>query len=174
MAQHLDNLFRTCHTFPAIDNHAHPILSASYRNSAKFPFKGVVSEAPSSALEDSQSSLACYRATPQLASLLNIPPDATWSQIEIARDAMEWWDLCRTCFERSHIQCLLLDDGLSGVREYAYEYGWHDKLTTSPTKRIVRVEAIAEARISLQSFFYSDLENRGRAAYPFRALPAIR
>jgi len=157
MAQRLDSLFRTCHTFPAIDNHAHPILSASYRNSAEFPFKGVISEAPPSALEDSQSSLACYRATLQLADLFNIPLDATWSQIEISRDAMEWRDLCRTCFERCHIQCLLLDDGLPGVREYAYEYGWHDKLTTSPTKRIVRVEAIAEARIPFQLFVYSDL-----------------
>ncbi|KAF8216413.1 amidohydrolase-domain-containing protein [Mycena galopus ATCC 62051] len=39
---------------------------------------------------------------------------------------------------------MLLDDGLGGVEEFAEGYAWHDKFATSPTKRIVRVEIVAE------------------------------
>ena len=48
------------------------------------------------------------------------------------------------CMEPSHIQCILFDDGLGGVAEFAEDYRWHDKFTVSPCKRIVRVETLAE------------------------------
>ncbi|CAK5267573.1 unnamed protein product [Mycena citricolor] len=54
---------------------------------------------------------------------------------------------CCDMFMRASItgtQCLLLDDGLGGVEEYAEDFRWHDRYTTSPTKRIVRVEVVAE------------------------------
>ncbi|KAG6325707.1 hypothetical protein ID866_13382 [Astraeus odoratus] len=44
----------------------------------------------------------------------------------------------------SGIQCVLLDDGLSGVADLAEGYKWHDQLTVSPTKRIVRIEFVAQ------------------------------
>lgn len=42
---------------------------------------------------------------------------------------------------------MLLDDGLGGVEEFAEGYAQHDRFTTSPTKRIVRVEIVAEVRL---------------------------
>lgn len=50
------------------------------------------------------------------------------------------------CFEPTNIQCILIDDGLGTTDDAAklYDYRSHDRLTHSPTRRIVRVEAIAE------------------------------
>jgi tRNA U34 5-methylaminomethyl-2-thiouridine-forming methyltransferase MnmC len=47
------------------------------------------------------------------------------------------------------LQCILIDDGLGGIAEFAEKYAWHDQFTTSSTKRIVRVEIVAE--VSLQA-----------------------
>ncbi|OBZ74438.1 Protein fluG [Grifola frondosa] len=43
----------------------------------------------------------------------------------------------------TRIQCILIDDGL-GSAWTLHHYKWHDQFTTSPTKRIVRVEIVAE------------------------------
>ena len=43
------------------------------------------------------------------------------------------------------IQCILIDDGLGGADKHKmYDYKWHDNVAHSPTKRIVRVETVAE------------------------------
>jgi hypothetical protein len=55
-------------------------------------------------------------------------------------------ELCRLCFRKAKIQCILIDDGLGGVKEMAEGYQWHDRYTTSPTRRIVRVEVVAQVR----------------------------
>jgi hypothetical protein len=145
----MDKLRRTCLTFPAIDNHAHPLLSSAHRSNPLFPIEGVFSEAPPSALSDAVTSLACHAASTHLARLLlGLTWGATWEQVKAARDTLAWEDLCRVCFEQSHIQCVLLDDGLSGVREYAESYDWHDQFARAPTKRIVRVESVAEVIVN--------------------------
>ena len=36
-----------------------------------------------------------------------------------------------------------MDDGLAGP-EKVYQYDWHDRVTKAPTKRIVRIETVAE------------------------------
>lgn len=137
-----------CLLYPAIDNHAHPLLKDTHRYS--FSFDGVISEASGSAAADSINTLACSRATIELGQLFQITKsegeDVTWDDVKAVRDAMSYEDLCRLCFRQTKIQCMLLDDGLTGVAEMAEGLQWHDQFTRSPTKRIVRVEHVAEVR----------------------------
>lgn len=136
-------LYTTCHKYPAIDSHAHPLLTVTHRN--VIPFEGLISEAEGPALEDSVHTLPCYRATTYLGKLFGLKgPEMTWDQVKIAREQMAYEDLCTLSFRSTKIQCILLDDRLKGVEELAEEYRWHDSYTTSPTKRIVRIESVAE------------------------------
>jgi len=132
--------------YPAIDNHAHPLLKASHKDSDNFPFEGLVSEAQGpSLLRDAPTTLACFRATIQLSKLYNLNlAQPSWEDIRQARKSIDYGDLCKMCLEPTNIQCILIDDGLGGVKEFAEDYKWHDKYTHSLTKRIVRVEIVAE------------------------------
>ncbi|CAL1697878.1 unnamed protein product [Somion occarium] len=143
MSMNNPELARVALTYPAIDNHAHPLLREQYRNS--FVFEGLISEAsPGPGLtQDATNTLACYRATLQLGKLFGTNTEH-WEDIKQIRQSVDWLTLCRICMEPTRIQCLLLDDGLGGVAEYAAGYKWHDQFTQSPTKRIVRVEVLAE------------------------------
>ncbi|KAI0072172.1 hypothetical protein K474DRAFT_441712 [Panus rudis PR-1116 ss-1] len=135
-------LAQVAFSYPAIDNHAHPLLREENRNA--FPFEGLISEAtPGAGLSDAVTTLACHRATLQLSKLYRVPTES-WEDIKQVRQNVDYTALCRLCFEPTRIQCLLLDDGLGGVAEYAASYKWHDQLTQSPSKRIVRVEIVAE------------------------------
>jgi hypothetical protein len=140
MAQpkHLE-LHKAAFLYPAIDNHAHPLLKGAHRNT--IPFEAVISEGEGAAMADSIHTLACMRATNELAGVfgLNYP---SWNKIKTHRDTLEYDELCRTFLEPCNIQCLLLDDGLGGVAQYAEPWQWHRKFC--PVKRIVRVEIEAE------------------------------
>jgi hypothetical protein len=145
----LQQLHQTTFNHPAIDNHAHPLLSSDRRSS--IPFEGVISEAHGDALGDAIHTLACYRAVEQLNQLFAIPHafvdyrrSCTWDDVKRWRDMLGYSDLCKTCFEPAHIECILMDDGLNGVEELAEPYQWHDALTRSETKRILRIEEFAE------------------------------
>ncbi|KAI0668915.1 amidohydrolase-domain-containing protein [Trametes maxima] len=129
-------------SYPAIDNHAHAFLREEFRDSV--PFEGLVSEASGErALQDATYTAACFRATTQLAKLYGLSPDADWEAVKQHRRQIPYETLCRICMEPTRIQCILIDDGLSGG-EKMYPYGWHDQFTPSKTKRIVRIEALAE------------------------------
>ncbi|KAF8638354.1 hypothetical protein AX17_002256 [Amanita inopinata Kibby_2008] len=135
-------VYATVLHYPAIDNHAHPLLKSTHRDA--LPFEGVISEADGDALtQDSPNTLACIRATRQLGELLHLPADATWGEVKAKRETIEYVELCKTCFEPSNIHCLLLDDGL-GSSEMVEELGWHDQFTNSKSWRIVRIETEAE------------------------------
>lgn len=129
-------------SYPAIDNHAHPLLTAENRN--RLAFEGLTSEAEGPALEDAVYTLPHSTAKRDLARLYGLPIHASWEEIKRHRAALSYDDLCRLCFDKAKIQCILIDDGLSGVKEMAEEYGWHDRYTSSRTRRIVRVEVVAE------------------------------
>lgn len=138
-------LHKAAFEFPAIDNHAHPLLKADYRD--RFPFENLISEAEGDAVLDSEHTLACMQATSQLGHALRMDADGiSWSNIKANRAQRDWLDLCHTYMGASEtrIHCLLLDDGLGGVEEFAESYQWHDQFTSSPTLRIVRVEVVAE------------------------------
>jgi hypothetical protein len=128
--------------YPAIDNHAHPLLTAENRN--RLAFEGLTSEAEGPALEDAVYTLPHSTARRDLSRLYDLPLHVSWEDIKKHRAELSYDDLCRLCFEKAKIQCILIDDGLSGVKEMAEEYRWHDRYTSSPTRRIVRVEVVAE------------------------------
>jgi hypothetical protein len=132
--------------YPAIDNHAHPLLTAKNRD--RLPFEGLTSEAAGAALEDAVYTLAHSAARRDLALLYGLPPHASWEDVKKNRAERSYDELCRLCFKKAKIQCILIDDGLGGVKEMADGYQRHDKYTTSPTRRIVRVEVIAEVHTS--------------------------
>lgn len=135
-------LFGTALHFPAIDNHAHPLLRDAHREDR--PFEGLVSEADGEALKDSVYTVACMRATYSLGKLFGLK-DASWDDVKAKRAELHYLDLCRKCIEPTRIQCILIDDGL-GVKDLAEEVQWHDQFTKSPSQRIVRVEIEAEVR----------------------------
>lgn len=138
-------LHRTVFNLPAIDNHAHPILKEAQRDA--FAFEGLVSEAQGTALADSVHTVASMRVTKELAKLYGLDVNTTWEDLKEHRKSIPYSELTKLCFEHAKLQTLLLDDGLTGVEEMAEKYRAHDPLTTSPTKRITRVEVVAEVRI---------------------------
>ena len=139
-------LRRTVFETPAIDNHAHPLLKEAHRNA--MPFEGLISEASGDALSnDAMHTIACLRATKELASLYGLSDNASWEDVKQYRIKRPYLELCEMNFRASKISCLLLDDGLGGVAELAEDYGWHGWLTNRNVKRIARVETIAEVRL---------------------------
>ncbi|EMD35054.1 hypothetical protein CERSUDRAFT_116557 [Gelatoporia subvermispora B] len=142
LTRELAELHRIVFSYPAIDNHAHALLKPEFRD--VFPFEGLISEATGCALtQDAVQTLACFRATAQLAGLFRLDPKAGWEDVKRTRQAMNYDELCRICMGPTRIQCILIDDGL-GTAGMCEDYKWHDRFTASPTKRIVRVEIVAE------------------------------
>ena len=140
-------------SYPSIDNHAHAILREEHKNI--YPFEGLITEARTERglKQDSVYTVACYRATAQLSKLFNLGPNADWEFVKAYRNSLPYERLCRVCMEPTKIQCILIDDGLGGpdAKSKMYDYRWHDRLTGSPTKRIVRVETLAEVVAFLRS-----------------------
>lgn len=104
-------LHHAAYSYPLIDNHAHPLLKAETRSA--LPFEGVISEAEGEALtQDAVNTLACLRAAKQLGKLYNLGEGASWEDVKIARDGIDYDVLCKACMEPTGIQCILIDDGL--------------------------------------------------------------
>ncbi|GLB44652.1 putative amidohydrolase [Lyophyllum shimeji] len=136
------SLQKAAFTYPAIDNHAHPLLQA--KNRLDMPFEGIISEAEGDALTtDALHTLACHRATRELAKLFGLPDGASWEDVKGKRSELEYVDLCKRCFEPARIQCILIDDGL-GANNIVHGISWHDQFTHSPARRVVRIEVIAQ------------------------------
>ncbi|KIK97846.1 hypothetical protein PAXRUDRAFT_824516 [Paxillus rubicundulus Ve08.2h10] len=140
----LRELANAAFSYPAIDNHAHPFLTEKNRDT--FPFEGLISEATGEALIlDSHHTLSCYRAAAQLSKLFGLKGDeANWESVKKKRATIDYAELCAMCMKHTGIQSILIDDGLSGVAGLDQGYKWHDQFTTSPTKRIVRIEVEAQ------------------------------
>ncbi|OCK84885.1 developmental protein-like protein fluG [Lepidopterella palustris CBS 459.81] len=138
----LEPLRAVINACPIIDSHAHNLLLPTQLESQ--PFEAITSEAQGRALRDTFKSLAHLRAERQLKELYECPSDADWEQILDKR--AEWLKkdhdgLVRKCLQGTY--CILMDDGLGGA-EKVHNYDWHDKFTPVPTKRIVRIETVAE------------------------------
>lgn len=142
----MDSLTHLIQFHPLIDNHAHNILSRpSATNYTKYPFEQITSEAHGPALQNAPSTLPLLRAANQLAELYGCTPD--WSAVKAAREELvqrDYEGLVRRCLEGTH--AVLLDDLLSDEDIEASE--WHDRFTVSETKRIVRIESVAEKILS--------------------------
>lgn len=138
----IDNLRHVVNNFPIIDNHAHNIIQPALANT--IPFESVTSEAQGRALRDTFKSLPHLRAARQLRQLYECPSDADWE--ELLEQRMEWLRsnperLNQHCFQGVH--ALLIDDGLASP-EKVLPYHWHDRYTKAPSKRVVRIETVAE------------------------------
>ncbi|CAI2177969.1 14333_t:CDS:10 [Funneliformis geosporum] len=137
-----DTLLKTVNTFPIVDNHAHNLLNSSA--SLSCPLEVCFSEARGEALQKSIETSALKRGVRQLAKLYNC--EATLEGVKCVTDTLSYEESCRTCFDPTGIQCLLLDDGLDsldGLRDVESHVG-----LVECAKRIVRIERIAEQIIS--------------------------
>ncbi|KAH8594660.1 hypothetical protein B0O99DRAFT_687438 [Bisporella sp. PMI_857] len=136
----LNDLITAIHRTPIVDNHAHPLLAPSAQT--KHNLLAITTEAHGNAISSTKSSLPHIRGVKQLASILGCGED--WDEVvraiqrEKAKPDDAW---AKRCFEG--IEMLLIDDGLDG-KDDVLDYSWHDRLTRTPSKRIVRIEKVAE------------------------------
>ncbi|KAF2685609.1 developmental protein-like protein fluG [Lentithecium fluviatile CBS 122367] len=154
-----EQLRHVVQSFPIIDNHAHNLILPAYVDTV--PFESITSEAQGRALRDTFKSLPHLRAAHQLRKLYELHDDADWE--EVLKQRVEWLRsdperLAQRCFQGVH--ALLIDDGLAGP-ERVYPYRYHDRYTKAPTKRIVRIEKVAERLMEsiLQDTTQQDLDD---------------
>lgn len=127
-------------TTPIIDHHAHNLLIPT--EIGAHHLLSITSEANGAALnQGAPSTLAHLRAVRQLAKVLGC--DASWAAVQRAieqkrQEPDDAW--ARRCFHG--IETALIDDGLDPSN--VHPYSWHDRLTRSKCKRIVRIERVAE------------------------------
>ncbi|ESZ94815.1 hypothetical protein SBOR_4775 [Sclerotinia borealis F-4128] len=164
----MERLIHAIRTTPLIDNHAHPLLIPSA--TTKYPLLGITTQANEDTLRANPSSLAQIRAINQLADILDCPQ--TWSDVSgaIAKEKVKPGNVwAKRCLEG--IETILLDDGPNADND-AFDYSWHDKLTSSKCKRIVRIETLGAEivdrnldlfAISEDRFFASVLEGLQKA-----------
>ena len=151
----MERLTEVINTTPIIDHHAHNLLTAS--DIGAHDMMSITSEAAESALRHTPHTLAHLRAVKGLAHVLVC--EQTWDAVQLSIQAKrnepdDAW--ARRCFHG--IETVLVDDGLDPANVYPYE--WHDRLTRSKCKRIVRIERVAENIITnLCSEFRSSGKN---------------
>ena len=142
-------LIRAVETTPVIDHHGHNLLLASAVDD--HDLLAATSEATGNALKYASSTLSHLRALRQLSKICGCKP--TWEAVEGAikvkrKESGIAWE--RKCFEG--IETVLIDDGLNPSNVYPYD--WHNQLTRSKCKRIVRIERVAESIITDQLEVY--------------------
>lgn len=121
---------------PIIDNHAHNLLRSSHSTAA--PLESITTEASGAALDDVSYSLAHQRAVKQLARWIGCDPD--WQAVKVKRATLDELEWTKKCFAGT--QCVLMDDGLD--EDSVEDFSWHDQFTPDRTRRIVRIEKVAE------------------------------
>jgi len=102
----------------------------------------IVSEAEGAALKHATSGLAHHQAVKQLARLFGC--EESWDAIKRYRKDVGFDKYTEKLFEASGIECILMDDLFAPSGKEMIPYAWHDRLTKSKTRRIVRVESLAE------------------------------
>ncbi|CAG8371601.1 unnamed protein product [Penicillium salamii] len=144
--ENLDSLRDFIKSHPHIDSHAHTVLN---KDDVHYNLEAIASAASGNTVLNSETSLPSLRVFNQLSEFYG-SPCASWSDVEqthekLARDDYE--GLIRRCVKDT--DTLLLDDHLDVLEDVDVfkPFDWHDRLTTSPTKRIVQIEGLAEAEI---------------------------
>ncbi|KZO93281.1 glutamine synthetase/guanido kinase [Calocera viscosa TUFC12733] len=141
----LTPLAEACFAYPSIDNHTHNLLLP--KTAMDPPLHIMTTEALGPPLDDVWWGMSHIRARNMLVELYGLPEGSSWEAMLEARQKMDYEEMCKLNFGKIGIQCLLLDDGLHNLAETCYPYNWHDRLTTSPSKRILRLEVEAQAII---------------------------
>jgi predicted TIM-barrel fold metal-dependent hydrolase len=138
----IEQLRHVASRFPIIDSHAHNLILPTLADT--IPFESVTTEAQGRALRDAFKSLPHLRAARQLRQLYECGEDADWE--DILEQRVEWLRsdpqrLHQRCFEGVH--AVMVDDGLAEPKK-VYPYDSHDEYLQAPSKRIVRIETVAE------------------------------
>ena len=159
----MERLARAAQTTPIIDHHAHNLLIPSATN--VHDILSITSEAHGPALQDAKSTIAHLRAVKQLSTVLNC--GSSWSEVLKATEQErqkpnDAW--ARRCFEG--IETVLIDDGLDPSEVHPYQ--WHDRLTRSKCRRILRVEKVAEYLINQAISDYRKSASDVRKRFPER------
>ena len=147
----MDDLISAIYQTPIIDHHAHNLLRPA--DIEAHPSLSITTEANGAALEQTTSTLSHLRAVRQLAAILGC--DESWDSVnaklktERYRDDLSWE---KYCFQG--IETALIDDGLDA--ETVQPIIWHDCLTRSACKRIVRIEKVAENMLTFLLAQYPD------------------
>lgn len=150
----METLYEAIQTTPIIDHHAHNLLTPA--GIGAHELLSITSEAQGPALKNAKSTLAHIRAVKQLAGFLGCEPNWEDVQKEIGEKRKEPDDAwARECF--GGIETVLIDDGLN-PRD-VLPYIWHNRLTRSRCKRIVRIERVAE--IVIERHLESLSQSRG-------------
>jgi len=137
----LDELRHFIRTCPVIDSHAHNLLPPDRQKSADF--LTISTKARGDALQDTPKSLSQLRAVNQLKKLYGLAEDADWASILGKRTELLERDadaFTRQCFAGT--QTILIDDERDAGANVE-TYSWHDRYTTSPCMRTVRIETVA-------------------------------
>ena len=150
----MENLVEAIDSTPIIDHHAHNLLTAS--NIDAHNLLTITTEASGPALKHASSTLAHVRAVKHLAEVLECEP--TWDSVQKGIDLKrkepdDAW--ARRCFQG--IETALIDDGLDSSN--VHDYDWHNRLTRSKCKRIVRIEKVAEAIMTERYEHYRKTSN---------------
>ena len=150
----MDTLVEAIDSTPIIDHHAHNLLTAS--NIDAYDLLTITTEANGPALKHVSSTLAHIRAVKCLAEVLGC--EATWDAVQEAinrrrQEPDDAWS--RRCFQG--IETALIDDGLDSSNIHPYD--WHNRLTRSKCKRIVRIEKVAEAIMTERHQQYQGFSN---------------
>jgi hypothetical protein len=168
-SENVDELRALVQSHPLIDNHAHNILSAEHAlNYNKYPLESITSEAHGEALKQARHTIPHHIAVKQLATLFACEP--IWEAIKAARDQWvknDYEGFVRKCLEGT--DTLLLDDLLADGDIEPYQ--WHDRFTTSKTKRIVRIETVA-AQI-LEDLWNEEVDEDMLKTFMFRFVARI-
>ncbi|KAI0035017.1 amidohydrolase 2 [Vararia minispora EC-137] len=188
------SLARIVLSYPAIDNHTHPLLIEGQRDA--LPFEQLVSEASGASAANIPHTLVFHNATARLSELYGLPPflktdqaemiaahppdpetvpeivpgigpDSSWAALKAHRAKTPYEELCRRAMNACHLETMLFDDGLDGVKELCAPRDWHDRFARSPCKRIVRIETVAQ---DILSTLFADLyrADRTKARRPDR------
>jgi hypothetical protein len=92
--------------YPAIDNHAHPLLTEESRD--RLAFEGLTSEAEGAALQDAVYMLAHTTARGNLTQLYDLPHHVLLDDVKRYRAALLYDELCGTLRTQCLTQCPLL------------------------------------------------------------------
>jgi hypothetical protein len=153
----MEDVIEAINTTPIIDHHAHNLLTASDIDAHEM--MAITSEAAGLALQHTPSTLAHIRAVKGLAQILECEQewDAVQKAIKSKRtEPDDAW--ARRCFQG--IETALIDDGLDPSNVHPYK--WHNRLTRSKCKRIVRIERVAESIIKDQLKEFRDISTENR------------
>lgn len=147
LASHSRRSQRSTETPSAIDNHAHNLCNPDAPGFACPPFESVFSEATGPALlPHARTALAAFKVLDQLAAFYGCEP--SWEALAKVRAGLDGEARIAKLLDASGIHGILLDDLLPGIADVGLDYKYHDKWLNAPTKRIVRLETLAEVRSS--------------------------